>query len=129
MCRTRGFALAGLTFVFCVCAGCAFMEKDNRRLLTAMDEGLKDTFVTDTSAGQIAAAPLMVPIANCALVADVFVIHPVCMVPEAAEKTYEALWENPSGSPFRQMIILPPKAVATPLIFTAAWFALSAFDD
>ncbi len=115
--KTRAFRLALFLFVVCLCAGCAFMKEDNRRLLNVLDERMANTHISDATAGRIVAAPVFVPIGVVALATDIVVIQPVMAVKPATKDTYDALWKPREMTPFRRVLVLVPQVVATPIVF------------
>lgn len=125
--RTKAFCPALSAFVLCLCAGCAFMEEDNRRLLNTLDEQVENTVITNTTAGRIAAAPVFLPVGVVAFAVDTVVIQPVMAVPPAAEDTYDALWKPRDMTPFRKMLVFVPVVAATPIVFVSDWAVRSVF--
>lgn len=98
-------------------AGCAMMEKPNRRALNALDHRIH----IESRALRIAAAPLMVPLATGALAADALVVHPVASIPRAADDTAAVLWGDRRQRDFREVLVLPLRAAATPVVFVGDW--------
>jgi len=121
------FRLALPVLALFLCAGCAFMHKDNRRLLNALDEGVENTFITNTTAGRIAAAPVFIPVGAVTFAADTVIIHPATSVEPAAKDTYDLLWKPRDMTPFRKMILFVPVVVATPVVFVSDWAFRSIF--
>lgn len=107
-----------------VLPGCAFMKEDNRPLTTALD----DVVDPESTGAKVAMAPLFIPVGAASLVLDVAVIHPIQVVPDAIEDTYEIVWEDPSGTYVTQTFLLVPKLALTPVIFVFDWFGRSVFD-
>lgn len=102
-------------------SGCAFMAKENRRLMNWTDEAVKDSFVTANTGTKIACAPVMVPTALVIFAADAAVVQPCCAIPKAGDDTYEVLWKDPQGDAFYQTLKFVPKVVATPIVFVSDW--------
>ncbi len=125
--RTRAFRLALSLFAVSLCVGCAFMEKDNRRLLNVLDESVANTCIADTTAGRIAAAPVFVPVGVVAFATDAVVIQPVMAVEPAAKDTYDTLWKPREMTPFRRVLVLVPQVAATPIVFVIDWAFRSVF--
>ncbi len=118
-----------LLFVWCaMVSGCAIANEKNRVLLNSLDSAVRDTAITNSTAGRIAAAPLAVPVGTVAGVLDMAVITPARAVSPAWSDTSEFLWEDPQGSDMRQMMLFVPKVVATPLVFIGDWSFRSVFD-
>ncbi|MBU1052291.1 MAG: hypothetical protein KKC46_00495 [Proteobacteria bacterium] len=97
-----------------ICSGCAIADKDNRRTLNLLDDKIQ----IESTGGKITAAPVFMPVGTVAAITDMTIVHPLVSVPKAAEDTSEVIWENPQGSDFRQMMLLLPKVISTPLYFT-----------
>ena len=107
-----------MLFVLCISAsGCAVMEGDNRRTLNVLDE----TVQIESVPGRVAAAPVFIPVGLTALSLDMAVVHPATALPKALDDTYEVVWENPNGSGFSQALLIIPKIVGTPVIFSFDW--------
>ena len=98
-------------------AGCAIIDKKNRRTLNLLDEKVR----IESTAGRIAAAQVFVPVGTLTAMTDAAIVHPYCAIPEAADDTWELILEDPEGSDFRQVILFLPKVVITPVIFTVDW--------
>jgi hypothetical protein len=107
-------------------SGCAFMQKDNRRILNALDKSVENTWVTETTAGQIAAAPPFMLVGGLATVVDAVLVQPVVAAPPAAHDMFDALWKDPQGSAFQQMMLFPLKVAASPIVFVSDWAFRSA---
>jgi hypothetical protein len=104
--------------------GCAFMEKRNRPLTTTLDELVEP----ESTGAKVALAPVFVPVGTASLVLDVFALHPVEVIPDALDDTYEIIWENPSGTYVTQTFLLAPKLLVTPVVFGFDWLGRSIFD-
>lgn len=109
--------------------GCAIMKKDNRIMLNALDNTVKDSFVTASTTSKILSSPVIAPAAIGAGVIDMAVITPSRAVTPAVDDTHDILWKNPQGSDVRQAMLLLPKAVATPIVFLGSWTARSLFTS
>lgn len=108
--------------------GCAFMDRDNRRVLNYLDAQAKDSWIAKTTAGRIVAAPVALPVGGVAFVLDVAVVQPAMAVPPAAKDTYDFLWKPRGMTPFRKAILFVPVVVATPIVFVSDWAFRSLFD-
>lgn len=104
--------------------GCAFMNKDNRVLLNQLDKQIDPK----NTAGRVALAPVMIPVATTAGALDIVVIHPVSEIPSAAEDTYDALWKPRGHTPFKKALLFIPALVSTPPFFTGVWIWRSMFE-
>lgn len=101
--------------------GCAIMKDDNRILLNSLDRSVEHTFISDTTAGRIAALPVFVPVATAAVAADAAILTPARAFVPAVQDTYSCLWENPKGSDLRRLMLIPPKIASTPIMFAGDW--------
>ncbi len=122
------FLILAASVAVALSSGCAFVNKDNRRLLNKLDKKVADTFVTNSRAGRIASAPVAIPVGLAVLAVDVLVVQPAYSISPAAKDTYEALWQNPEGSDFRQAMTFIPKVVATPVLCVSDWLYRSFLD-
>jgi hypothetical protein len=93
------------------------LERDNRRLVSWLDESLTPT----SSAARSALLPVAVPLGTAALGADALVIHPVSVVPDAFGDAVELLWTSDEESSLRKALFTPLAAAATPAVFAGAW--------
>jgi hypothetical protein len=118
--------IAGL-LCFGMLSGCAVTRQENRLTLNSLDEAVQDSVVTGSTTAKVLAAPIAFPVGVTAGVIDMAVVTPVRATVPAAKDTNSWLWENPQGSELRQMMMLLPKAVATPVVFTTDWAFRSLF--
>ncbi|MFO0984445.1 MAG: hypothetical protein U1E76_22415 [Planctomycetota bacterium] len=110
-------ALIGLT-------SCAVFERDNRRLLNGID----DCVSPESTATRIALAPVAVPVGTVALATDMFLVHPACMIPRAADDVYDLYWQPREMDAFRKALLFVPLVVLTPITFAGDWLLLSMFN-
>ncbi|WP_243393270.1 hypothetical protein [Leptospira perolatii] len=103
---------------------CAVFEKRNRILTTYLDTKIQP----ESTGAKIALAPIVIPIGLVSILLDVFILHPISELPEAADDTYVILWKDPSGGIVQQAFLLIPKLVATPIFFLVDWLGRSGFD-
>jgi len=73
--------------------GCAFTNEDNRPLTTALDGVVRP----ESTTAKLAMAPVFVPVGTATLLLDVFALHPIEVIPDALDDTYEVIWENNRG--------------------------------
>lgn len=104
--------------------GCAFTNEKNRPLTTALDGVVRP----ESTTAKLAMAPAFVPVGTATLLLDVFALHPVQVIPDALEDTYELIWENPSGTYVTQTFLFAPKVLCTPIVFGFDWLGRSIFD-
>ncbi len=107
--------------------GCAVTRSENRPTLNALDRAVQGSVITRSATGKALAAPVAFPVGVTAGVIDMAVVTPARAAVPAARDTSSYLWENPQGSDLRQMMLLLPKAVATPVVFTTDWAFRSVF--
>ncbi len=101
---------------------CAFTNPKNTPLVTGVDKALggedKDGWLS------IAAIPLALPLG----LVDVTIVHPVQVVDDAAQDTWDLLWEhNVQGAAMRSFLFFP-RVTLTPIIFTGDWVGRALFD-
>jgi hypothetical protein len=113
-------ALTGLGLL----SACAVFDRDNRLLLNKMDEWVKPR----STAARVALAPVAIPVGTLGLAADAALIHPVVVVPKAADDVYKLYWKPREMDWLRKGLILPLVTVLTPPTFTADWFGRAVFD-
>jgi hypothetical protein len=111
-------------FTLALCAGCAVTNEDNRRTLNMMDGWIKP----ESTGTQIALAPVMVPAGTATLVTDMVIVHPICMIPKAADDVYELYWKPREMDFFRRALLFPVIVVATPPTFLVDWLGRIFFD-
>jgi hypothetical protein len=116
-----------LALTIATTSGCAVLEQQNRLTLNTLDRMARDSRVSKSTTARVALAPLAVSGGLIAGAFDMAVVTPVRAVKPAAHDTYESLWENPKGSELRQAMLLLPKVIATPLVFTTDWTFRSLF--
>ena len=108
-------------------SGCSLFQKENRVSLNALDDLTADTPVAKNPWLRAGAVPVALPIGVTACVVDAVLITPAKALTPAWQDTSSFLWENPEGSDFRQMALLLPKTVATPVLFGTDWAMRSLF--
>jgi len=120
----RKLGSAVLTAGIASLAGCAIANPDNRLLLNAMDANLTPS----STAGKWALAPLALPAGLAAGVLDAAVVRPVTQLDDAWGDTVDVLWDIGDETTFRQAVLTPLAAIATPLVFAGSWVTRSIFD-
>jgi hypothetical protein len=103
--------------------GCAFFNRQNTPLLNVVER----TIVPKSVSMRVALAPVVIPIGITAGALDVFVVHPIMVVPDALRDTREALWKSRVTGYVTAMGSLIPRTAVTPVVFAGAWFGRSAF--
>lgn len=110
-------------------SGCAVMEKENRLTMNTLDDAVQGSAITGSTTGKVLAAPVAFPVGMTAGVIDMAVVTPARAAVPAAEDTNSYLWKNPQGSDLRQMMLLMPKVVATPVVFLTDWAFRTVFTS
>jgi len=124
---------SGKTFIlFCIgifalffFSSCACLKKDNRRLLNLMDSGIHP----ESTASRVALAPPAMTFGTAALAADMALVHPAWMIPEAAKDIYNVYWKPRDMDMVRKVLLYVPCAILTPPSFVGDWLMLSLFDS
>ncbi|MCC5815229.1 MAG: hypothetical protein JJT78_10765 [Leptospira sp.] len=111
--------------IFTTTSSCALFQKKNLRLTTAVEENL----VPEESPWKLIAAPLYIPVGIVAGLLDVFVVHPIAVVPDAATDTIDVLWTPKGLGYYTQMGAIPFSLLATPPFFALAWSYHWLFED
>ena len=106
---------------------CAVTHRGNRLVLNSLDKAVQDSAITGSTTAKVVAAPVAFPVGVAAGVIDMAVVTPARATVPAAKDTSSYLWENPQGSDLRQMMLLVPKVVATPVVFLTDWACRSVF--
>jgi len=104
--------------------GCAILNEDNRCALNQLDNISKP----ESTAARIALAPLAIPIGTVAGAVDMVLIHPVCVIPDAADDVYELYWKPRDMDFLRKSLMVPISIVLTPPTFVGDWLLRSIFD-
>jgi hypothetical protein len=106
-----------IAVMLALCAGCAVINEENRRVLNLMDGWIQP----DSTETRIALAPVMVPVGTMTLATDMVIVHPLYMIPEAADDVYELYWKPREMDFFRKALLFPVIVVATPPTFLIDW--------
>jgi hypothetical protein len=107
--------------------GCAVTKRENRLVMNSLDEAMQGSAIIDSTTGKVLAAPIALPVGVMAGAIDMAVVTPARATVPAAEDTNTYLWKDPQGSELRQMMLLLPKAAATPVVFITDWAFRSVF--
>jgi len=113
-----------LALVCATVGGCAVFDRDNRPLLNALDEKVQPEGTWE----RVALAPVMIPVAGAAVTVDAVIIHPVQVVPEAADDVYELYWKPREETLLRKSLLFVPCLLATPPTFVGDWLVRAVFD-
>ena len=123
------FALYVLRFTFYVLlltcsAGCAFTDPQNTPLLTKLDEHVQP----ETAGAKALLAPLFIPVGTGAALLDMFLLHPIQVVPASWRATCQMLWQSEHPVFLHRTMLFVPRAVVTPGVFVAQFLYRSAFQ-
>ena len=104
-------------------AGCAVFNEENRRTLNRLDEWIQP----ETTGARLALAPAAVPLGTVAGATDMVLVHPVSVIPDAADDVYQLYWKPREMDWLRKVLLYPVYAIATPPTFAGDWLARSLF--
>ncbi|EOQ89285.1 hypothetical protein LEP1GSC202_1251 [Leptospira yanagawae serovar Saopaulo str. Sao Paulo = ATCC 700523] len=104
---------------------CALFQKRNLKLTNAVEENL----IPKDGNLRIIAAPIYLPLGVGAGILDVFIIHPIAVIPDAAEDTIGVLWTSQNSGYYTKLGAIPFSALATPPFFIMAWSYHWFFND
>jgi len=114
-----------LTWLLCLCGGCAMGARENRRLTTV----LSDHLTPDAAWGRWSLLPLAIPVGGVSLVTDTFVVHPACSLPNAWLDTAATLWGfDLCDRYYSNAMTIPIRATLTPILFVSDWLVRSGWD-
>ncbi len=102
-------------------AGCSVFSSDNRRLLNLLDEH----WAPSSAAARWALAPVAAPVGITGLAIDALIVHPLSAIDDAWADTEDLLWSQRQESGLRTAVVTPLAALATPVVFGAAWIGRS----
>ena len=117
-------ALASILALGMLC-GCAVFDKDNRRTLNLLDENIQ----IKSTAGQIALAPVMIPVGTLALTTDAVVVNPAAQIPKAGDDVYDLYWKPRDADFFIKSVVFLPIVVLTPPTFVGDILLRCMFPD
>lgn len=115
-----------IAFLLCCIPGCAVFNRENTRALNFVEAKLvpSDPFARKLS------YPLTIPASLAAVTFDMFILHPVSVIPDAIDDAKELGWEKMDWKKhyFTSSAALTPCAALTPLTFTGSFLLRSTFD-
>lgn len=103
--------------------GCAFFNRQNTPLLNAVER----TMVPSSTSMRVVASPVVVPVGIAAGVLDVFVVHPIVVLPAVARDT-KGVWTHRANGYVTDMGTVIPRAAVTPVVFAGSWAGRSFFN-
>jgi hypothetical protein len=104
--------------------GCAISNPDNRRTMNKLDEWVQP----ESTTAKVALAPVGIPVGTAAGLTDMLIVHPVCVIPDAADDVYELYWKPREMDAFRKTLLIPFCVILTPPTFVGDWLFRSIFD-
>lgn len=112
--------------LICFTGGCAVFNRENTRALNFIEQQLVPA---DPTAKKLT-YPLTVPVSIVAVTIDMFLLHPLFVIPEALDDTNDWLWNRMDwkNEYFTMAASVIPRTVATPLAFTVSFLGRSTFD-
>ena len=116
--------LLALALVGVCGSSCAIGNEERRRVLNYLDAN----WAPDSEGGRWLVSPVALPVGLIAGVADAVVVHPLSQVDDAWGDTVEFLWEFDRDDQFRNVLMTPLSAVATPVVFGVDWLGRAIFD-
>ncbi len=121
---TGAWHAASSTALLCsLLASCAVVERENRRLLSALDEHA----IPASEPARWALAPIALPLGLAAVTTDAVIVHPATVLDDAWGDTVEWLWTSRGDSRFRRAVMLPLVTIATPVVFSGDWLGRAVF--
>ncbi len=121
----RCVALLFLCVTLAAVTQCAAFNRKNTPLVAAIETHL----VPDSTPAKVAVFPLILPLGIVAGLIDVFIIHPISVIPDATRDVRRWIWRPQSKSGYVTIIgSIPFKLLATPPVFLIDWLGRSAFD-
>lgn len=115
---------AWLAVVCLYASSCAVGNDERRRVLNYLDENLAPASTT----GRWLVSPVALPVGVCALATDAVVVHPLSQIDDAWVDTVDVVWDFDDSSEFRTVLLVPLRAVSTPVVFGVTWLFRSLFD-
>ncbi|HEB53484.1 MAG TPA: hypothetical protein ENI87_09545 [bacterium] len=116
--------LVALALVGVLGSSCAIGNEERRRVLNYLDAN----WAPSSEGGRWLASPVALPVGLLAGVADAVVVHPLSQIDDAWGDTVEFLWEFDRDDQFRNVLMTPLSAVATPVVFGVDWLGRAIFD-
>ena len=116
--------LVSVLLLACAAGGCACLNRNNTPLVNSVERHL----VPRTKPAKIMVAPVVLPIGIGAGLLDVFIVHPISVIPDSAHDTVDCLWKDRSGGYVTRMGSTVPLAALTPIVFTGDFIGRSMFD-
>ncbi len=115
-----------LMLLICFTGGCAVFNRENTRALNFIE---KQLIPADPIAKKLT-YPLTVPVSIVAVTIDMFLLHPLFVIPDALDDTKGWLWDRMDwkNEYITMSASVIPRTVATPLAFTGSFLGRSTFD-
>lgn len=107
-------------------SGCAVFNRQNTPLLNGVEKHL----VPKENPGRALSYPVVLPLGLAAVTLDMFLIHPLSVIPDSLRDTKDLLWTNLEWKKeyATTSATLIPRSAASPPVFAASFLARSFFD-
>ncbi len=121
----KKFTFIFIIFLTCLQMNCAIFQKKNLLLVNAVEENL----IPEDKNKKILALPLIVPVGMMAGLLDVFIVHPISVLPRVGRDTISSLWTPKEKLGYvTRMGTIPFSTIATPPVFSFFWLHYWLFD-
>ena len=85
--------------------------------------------VPEDSVTKVLLAPIYIPIGILGGIFDIFLIHPISVIPDSVEDTADLFWDPDDDLGYVTLMgTIPGRVIITPLFFTLSWMGRSLFD-
>jgi hypothetical protein len=115
-----------ILLLLCFTGGCAVFNRENTRALNFVE---KQLVPADPLAKKLT-YPITIPVSIVAVTIDMFLLHPLFVVPDALDDTNDWLWSRMEWEKeyFTTAASVVPRTAATPLAFAGSFLGRSTFD-
>lgn len=109
-----------------LCGGCAVFNRNNTPALNFVEKNL----LPSEQPARALSYPLVLPASLVAVSLDMFLLHPVSVLPHAWHDTTDVLWDHFQWDKryATTSVSLLPRTAGTPLVFAGSFLARSTFD-
>jgi hypothetical protein len=115
------FTFMIVIFLTSLLTNCAIFQKKNLLLVNAVEENL----IPEDKNKKILALPLIVPVGMIAGLLDVFIVHPISVLPRVGRETISSLWTSREKLGYvTRMGTIPFSTIASPPVFSFFLVAL-----
>lgn len=121
----KSFSFLILIFLTQLSFNCAIFQKKNLLLVNAVEENL----IPEDKNKKILTLPLIVPVGMIAGLLDVFIVHPISVLPRVSRETISSLWTSREKLGYvTRMGTIPFSTIASPPVFSFFWLHYWLFD-